>query len=70
MRSALSLDFAQLNRLRVKIAELECQSPMEQARKQCLLQALRIEEKALRQYTRRFQASVGTRTEAISGCAI
>jgi len=58
MRSALSLDFAQLNRLRAKIAELEYQPQMERARKQCLLQALRVEEKSLRQYTRRLRPGV------------
>jgi len=53
MRSVLSLDVAQLNHLRAKIAELEAKPPTEQARKQCLLQALRLEERSLRQYTRR-----------------
>jgi hypothetical protein len=58
MRSLLALDIAQLNRLRFKIAELEARPVMEQARKYHLLQALRIEEKSLRQYNRRLHAVV------------
>ncbi len=57
MRSLLALDIAQINRLRSKIAELEAQPMMEQARKQHLLRALRIEEKSLRQYNRRLHAT-------------
>jgi len=53
MRSLMSLDIAQLEALRSKIAELEALPPAEQARKQCLLNALRCEEKSLRQYNRR-----------------
>jgi hypothetical protein len=53
MRSLLALDSAQLNRLRSKIAELEARPTVEQARKQHLLEALRAEEKSLRQYNRR-----------------
>ncbi|HYL32588.1 MAG TPA: hypothetical protein VEU53_05510 [Stellaceae bacterium] len=60
MRSALSLDVAQLNHLRAKIVELEARPPIEQARKQCLLQALKIEERSLRHYTRRFQTATAT----------
>ena len=56
MRSLLALDIAQLNRLRSKIAELEAQPEIEQARKQHLLRALRTEEKSLRQYNRRLHA--------------
>ena len=70
MRSALPLDVAQIIRLRAKIAELESRPQTEQARKQCLLQALRIEEKSLRQYARRIHALVGTCREAIRACAV
>jgi len=57
MRSLLALDIAQLNRLRSKIAELEAQPAMEQARKQHLLRALHVEETSLRQYNRRLRAT-------------
>ncbi|MDE2228088.1 MAG: hypothetical protein KGL11_03495 [Alphaproteobacteria bacterium] len=59
MRSLTALDIAQLNRLHSKIAELESEPAMEQARKQYLLTALRREEKSLRQYNRRLHAVAG-----------
>jgi len=70
MRSLLSLDVAQLDRLRAKIAELESLPPREQERKRCLLQALRFEEESLRQYTRRLHAIVGVHPEPLPGRAI
>lgn len=58
MCSLISLDIAQLKALRGKIAELEGLPPAEQARKQCLLNALRCEEMSLRQYNRRLPRKV------------
>ncbi|GEM_PF-4990916 len=56
MCTLMALDIAQLDRLRSKIAELEAEPAAEQVRKRHLLQALRSEERALRQYNRRLHA--------------
>lgn len=61
MRSSASLDTAQLNALRAKIAELEALPAIEQERRQHLLAALRREEKSLRQYHHRLHGMAAQR---------
>lgn len=53
MRSILSLDQAQLKQVEAKLTELMALSTADQARKQCLIEALRRERAELQRYCRR-----------------
>ena len=53
MRSLFELDIAQLKHVQQAIAEFEARPEAEQARKRYLLDALRQEDKSLRQYRQR-----------------
>jgi septal ring factor EnvC (AmiA/AmiB activator) len=53
MRSLFELDIAQLKHVQQAIAEFEARPEAEQARKRYLLDALRQEDKSLRQYCQR-----------------
>lgn len=50
MRSILSLDQAQLKQVEAKLAEMTALPAAEQARKQCLIDALRRERAELQRY--------------------
>jgi hypothetical protein len=53
MRSILSLDQTQLKQVEAKLAELTALPIADQARKQCLIEALRRERTELQRYCRR-----------------